>query len=69
MKVLKDILTSKKGVAMLSAIAVYAVGKFGLDVSPDTLAPIWKTIAAFIVGQGIADAGKSAALIKSGGAS
>ena len=63
MKILRDILGSKKGIAMLSAIAVYAVSKFGFDVSTTQVEPILYIIGSYIIGQGIADSGKSAAVI------
>lgn len=63
MTVLKDLLSSKKFVAMLVAIAVFVAGRFGLDVDPATLDHVFAAILVYVGAQGIADNGKSAALI------
>jgi acid phosphatase family membrane protein YuiD len=61
--VLKDLLSSKKFVAMLVAIAVFVAGRFGLDVDPATLDHVFAALLVFIGAQGIADHGKEAAKI------
>jgi hypothetical protein len=60
---LKELLSSKKALATIVAILVWAIGKAGLDVSPDTLYPIVVLLAGFVVGQAIADFGKAKAKI------
>jgi hypothetical protein len=53
----------KKIAAMAAAMVIAAVGhKVGL--SDQAIAEIVAAASAFIIGQGIADAGKSAAIIK-----
>jgi len=61
-----EMLKSKKFLAMLSAIVVFAVGRLGLDIDPAKLDPIWQMILVYVGAQGIADAGKSAAQVKAG---
>jgi len=53
-------------VATLAAVLVWVAGRFGLDVSAEELLPIVSLLAAYVVGQGIADAGKAAAQIERG---
>jgi hypothetical protein len=64
MSVLKELLTSKKFLAMLTAIIVYAAGRFGFDVDPSALDRIVAALLVYVGAQGVADAGKSAAQIK-----
>lgn len=66
MDLLKQLLSSKKAVATLVAVLVWVGGRFGLDVSAEDLAPIVALIAAYVVGQGIADHGKEAAKVERG---
>lgn len=61
-----EMLKSKKFLAMITAIAVFAVGRIGLDIDASRLDPIWQMILVYVGAQGVADAGKSAALIKEG---
>jgi len=57
-----EMLSSKKALAMLIAVLVWFVGRFGIQLSAqdvtNAVAPIWVYIAA----QGIADHGKGKAL-------
>jgi TRAP-type C4-dicarboxylate transport system permease small subunit len=64
MKVIKELLTSKKFLAMLAAIVVYVGGRLGFDVDPAALDRICAALLVYVGAQGVADAGKSAALIK-----
>lgn len=64
MDLLKSLLGSKKFVAMLVGVIVVIVGKAGFDVDQTTIAEIVGLIVAFIVGQGVADAGKEKAKIE-----
>ncbi|TXH41013.1 MAG: hypothetical protein E6Q97_38415 [Desulfurellales bacterium] len=60
--VIKGLLSSKKFVAALLAAGVWALGKAGLHIDTETLAGIVTPLLTYIVGQGIADVGKPAAL-------
>ena len=60
---IKALLASKKFVAALIAALVWLGGKVGLHVDSETLAGIIGPIVAYVIGQGIADNGKEAALI------
>ena len=62
--VLKDLFTSKKFLVALSAIIVYIGGRFGFDVDPAALDRIFAALLVYVGGQAVADAGKSAALIR-----
>lgn len=64
MKLVRELLSSKKFLAMLSAIVVYVVGRVGLDISPEALAPVWQAILVFVGAQGVADLGKGAAQVR-----
>lgn len=61
----KALLSSKKFVAAMIAALVWLGGKVGLHVDTETLAGIVGPIVAYVLGQGIADHGKEAALIAS----
>ena len=58
-----SMLGSKKFLAMLSAIIVYVVGRFGIDMDASKLDPIWQIIMVYVGAQAIADHGKTAAEI------
>ncbi len=60
---LKALLSSKKFVAALIGALVWLGGKVGLNVDTETMAGIVGPIAAYVLGQGIADSGKEAAQI------
>lgn len=60
---LYDLITSKKFLAALSAIVVYAGGRFGLHIDLDTLDRIFAALLVYVGAQGLADNGKSAAKI------
>jgi uncharacterized membrane protein (DUF441 family) len=57
---LRQLLTSKKTIAAIAGVIVAAVGRVGLDLDPEAVTQIIAPIVAYIVGQGIADAGKEA---------
>lgn len=63
-----EMLKSKKFLAMAGAVIVYTAGRFGLDIDPSTLDHIFGALLVYVGAQGVADAGKSAALIAKGGA-
>jgi len=58
-----DLVTSKKFLAALAAILVWIAGRFGFDLDPGALDRIFAALLVYVGAQGIADAGKSAALI------
>lgn len=64
MKLVRELLSSKKFLAMLSAIIVYGVGRFGFDITPEKLSPFWEAILVYVGAQGAADIGKSAAQVR-----
>jgi hypothetical protein len=61
---IKELFSSKKFVVMLAAALFAVANKVGLNVSEDLVNQIVGLAAAFIVGQGIADAGKEKAKIE-----
>ena len=62
---LVEMLSSKKALAMLSTLLVIVaspiVGRFGYEIDPEKLALYVGIIAAYVVGQGLADHGSTAA--------
>lgn len=63
MEFLKSLATSKKAAAMVAGVVMAAFGKkLGLDEAAVT--SIVATVVAYIIGQGVADAGKEAARVK-----
>ena len=60
MNLIKQLLSSKKAIAAVTGVLVSVVGRWGLDLPVDAVNQIVGVIAAYIVGQGIADAGKEA---------
>jgi hypothetical protein len=64
-QVLKDLFASKKFLGLLVGVLGVLVGKIGWEISDDTLWQLVALVASFITGQGIADFGKSKALIES----
>lgn len=56
-------LTSKKAIATIAAIVVAAAGRLGLGIPEATVTQIIGMIAAYIVGQGVADIGKPVGLV------
>lgn len=66
MDVVKEMLRSKKFLALVVAVIVAIGGRFGLELDLAEVGLIVGAIAAYIVGQGIADNGKEAAKIERG---
>jgi len=60
----KDMLTdfagSKKAMVFLASVIVWATTKAGLHLTTDELTPYLVLASGYLVGQGIADHGKSA---------
>lgn len=63
MDVLTDLLNSKKFIAMLAGVIVAFVAKLGIQMDTEAVLTILSPIMTYIVGQGIADHGKAAAII------
>lgn len=63
MGLLKELLSSKKAMATVTAVIVYAAGHWGFQVDTAILDRIAAALMVFVGGQGLADVGKSAALI------
>lgn len=61
---LVDLFTSKKFLAALTAVVVYVAGRFGFDVDAAVLDRVFQALLVYVGAQGIADAGKSAALVR-----
>ena len=62
---LADVFTSKKAVAALVTLLVIVLQALGFPISEQVIQNILMVIAPYLVGQGIADAGKEAARMKS----
>ena len=64
MQVLKDLFSSKKGLAAMAGVLSIIATSLGFDFLSETaLMQVLGIIGAFIVGQGLADVGKEAAKI------
>lgn len=57
----KTLLTSKKFVAAVIGVAVGLIAKLGIELDTDAVVIVVSPILAYIVGQGVADHGKSRA--------
>lgn len=57
-KAIKDLLGSKKFLVSLSAAISAAVMRLGFDIPQETVLAIVGPLAAYVVGQGVADHGK-----------
>jgi uncharacterized membrane protein (DUF441 family) len=60
---LKEMISSKKAIAAIAGLIVAAAGRVGLGLPTDAVVQITGIIIAYIVGQGIADAGKHARVV------
>lgn len=58
---LKTLLTSKKFRAAIAGVVVALIAKLGIELDTDAVAIIISPILAYIIGQGVADHGKSRA--------
>lgn len=63
MAILKELLASKKFLALLAALLAWVIGKLGLDIPAADLLPVLGLIAIYIVGQGVADLGKESSKV------
>ena len=59
-KTIIELVTSKKALALLAGAIVWALAQAGIVATPEAILPLLGLVAAYIAGQGIADAGKSA---------
>jgi hypothetical protein len=57
MKILKSLLGSKKFTVAITATLVWAVSLLGFNVESQTIGAILSPLYAYVLGQGIADAG------------
>ena len=60
---LSEILGSKKALALIAAAIVWILAQLKVVASPDAILPLLGVLAAYIVGQGVADIGKEKAKI------
>lgn len=65
---LKEMLASKKAIAMLAGLIAWLVAKIGWDVDTADLIEPLTLVIGYIVGQGIADHGKAAAQVNAAAA-
>lgn len=61
MQTVKNLFGSKKFVAMLGGVLIYAAGRFGFDMSQADADRILGMVALYLGVQGAADVGKEAA--------
>ena len=67
MQALKDMMRSKKAIAMIVGLVVSLAGKYGLEIPTEELTALLSPLLAYILGQGLADIGKERARIANGG--
>lgn len=60
---LAQILTSKKALALLAGAIVWALAQADIMATPEAILPLLGIIAAYLLGQGIADNGKEEAKV------
>lgn len=63
-----DLFTSKKFLAAVTAVVVYVAGRFGFDLDTATLDRVFAALLVYVGAQGVADVGKSAAVINAAAA-
>lgn len=62
-KWIRNLFASKKFVVMASSVVAYTASRAGLNVSASDANTAMGVVAAYLVGQGIADVGKEAAKV------
>lgn len=62
LKTYQDMITSKKFQAALLSAVAWGLGKLGFELDVEILLPLVGGLWVYIIGQGMADWGKSAAL-------
>jgi hypothetical protein len=60
-KAARDLMASKKFLVLIFSIVAYGASRVGLDVPADFADKALALVGAWIIGQGVADNGKSAA--------
>jgi len=60
LKLVAELLTSKKAIATLAGVLIVATNRIGLQLPEDAVTQIIGAIAAYVVSQGLADFGKAA---------
>jgi len=60
-KLIGEVLTSKKAIATIAGVLIVASNRIGLQLPEEAITQIIGAIAAYVVGQGLADLGKNAA--------
>ena len=65
----KGMFASKKFVAAIAGAIVALVAKLGVEMETESVMAVITPILAFVVGQGIADAGKEAKKVENGSSS
>jgi hypothetical protein len=66
MVMIGKLLGSKKFIVSLAGAIVVVLEALGVPIGEDTVHQLLVVVAAYVVGQGIADAGKSAAIVTKG---
>ena len=67
-KTLLDLVTSKKAIATVAGLIISAAAKYGFGLDETTVIEILAAVAAYVVGQGVADAGKEAVKLQNAAA-
>ena len=63
LNLIKQLVTSKKAIAMIAGVIVALAARYGLELDPVSVGTILSPIVAYIIGQGMADKGQAAAQI------
>lgn len=58
MSVIRDMLLSKKFLSTIAGVIVAGAAKIGLEMETDAVALLIAPIISYVLGQGVADAGK-----------
>ncbi|MCP4783381.1 MAG: hypothetical protein GY903_31105 [Fuerstiella sp.] len=61
LKMLKELLSSKKAVAAVAGVLVLLAGRIGLNLPEETALEITGIVIAYLLGQGLADVNKPVA--------
>jgi hypothetical protein len=66
-RVLRDFLSSKKGLALIAGVLGIAASRLGLNISPEDLEKFVQLIMGYLIAQSVADFGKSAERLRQKG--
>jgi|TARA_R110000824_G_scaffold296778_1_gene485037 hypothetical protein len=61
LKMLKELLSSKKALAAIAGVLVLVAGRIGLNLPEETALEITGIVIAYLLGQGLADVNKPVA--------